>query len=37
LTEALLKNNEMLMQHIRTESIRTYQTKVESGWVLVAL
>jgi len=25
------------MQHIRTESIGTYKTKVESGWVLVAL
>jgi nitrite reductase/ring-hydroxylating ferredoxin subunit len=37
LTEALLKNNEMLMQHIRTEAIKTYQTKVESGWVCVAL
>ena len=26
----------MLMQHIRTESIRTYEAKVESEWVLVA-
>ena len=25
------------MQHVRTESIRTYQTKVEAGWVHVAL
>jgi nitrite reductase/ring-hydroxylating ferredoxin subunit len=26
-----------LMQHIRTDSIRTYDVKVESEWVLVAL
>jgi nitrite reductase/ring-hydroxylating ferredoxin subunit len=26
----------MLLQHVRTESIRTYETKVEGGWVLVA-
>ena len=26
----------MLMQHVRTESLRTYETKVEAGWVLVA-
>ena len=25
------------MEHVRTESIRSYETKVESGWVLVAL
>jgi len=36
-TGALLKNVGMLMQHIRTESIGTYKTKVESEWVLVAL
>jgi len=36
-TGAFLKNTSMLMQHIRTESIGTYKTKVESGWVLVAL
>ncbi len=36
-TAAFLKNADMLMQHIRTQSIPTYQTKVESGWVLVAL
>lgn len=36
-TEAFLKNTSMLMQHIRTESIGTYKTKVESGWVWVAL
>ncbi|MGV8026980.1 MAG: Rieske (2Fe-2S) protein [Anaerolineaceae bacterium] len=27
----------MLMQHIRTDSIRTYETKVEAGSVMVAL
>ena len=32
-----LKNVSMLMQHIRTESIGTHKTKVESGWVWVAL
>jgi nitrite reductase/ring-hydroxylating ferredoxin subunit len=26
-----------LMEHIRTESIRTYATKLESGWVLIAV
>jgi nitrite reductase/ring-hydroxylating ferredoxin subunit len=36
-TGALLRNVGMLMQHIRTESIRTYKAKVESEWVLVAL
>lgn len=36
-TGALLKNVGMLMQHIRTESIGTYEAKVESEWVLVAL
>lgn len=36
-TEAFLKNTSMLMQHIRTESIGAYATKIESGWVLVAL
>lgn len=36
-TAAFLKNTDMLMQHIRTQSIRIYPTKVESGWVLVAL
>ena len=34
---ALLKNTNLLMQYIRTNSIGTYRTKVESGWVLVAL
>ena len=34
---AFLKNVGMLMGHIRTESIGSYPTKVDSGWVLVAL
>jgi nitrite reductase/ring-hydroxylating ferredoxin subunit len=36
-TATFLKNTEMLMQHLRTQPIRANQTKVESGWVLVAL
>ena len=36
-TQVFLKNTSMLMQHIRTESIGAYTTKIESGWVLVAL
>ena len=36
-TAAFLKNTDMLMQHIRTESIGTHKAKVESEWVLVAL
>jgi nitrite reductase/ring-hydroxylating ferredoxin subunit len=36
-TAAFLTNTSLLMQHIRTESIGTYKTKIESGWVLVAL
>jgi nitrite reductase/ring-hydroxylating ferredoxin subunit len=36
-TKAYFKNVGMLMKHIRTESIATYKTKVEAGWVLVAL
>jgi nitrite reductase/ring-hydroxylating ferredoxin subunit len=36
-TATFLKNTSILMQYIRTQSIHTYQTKVESGWVLVAL
>jgi nitrite reductase/ring-hydroxylating ferredoxin subunit len=31
-----LQNVGMLMEHVRMESIRTYETKVESGWVHVA-
>jgi nitrite reductase/ring-hydroxylating ferredoxin subunit len=27
----------LLMLHIRTESLRTYETKAESGWILVAV
>jgi len=32
-----LQNIGMLMKDVRTESIRTYATKLESGWVLIAL
>ncbi|MHC1771285.1 MAG: Rieske (2Fe-2S) protein [Flexilinea sp.] len=34
---AFLKNTGMIMRDIRTESISTYKTKIESGWVLIAL
>jgi nitrite reductase/ring-hydroxylating ferredoxin subunit len=34
---AFLQNVGMLMQHIRTESIRTYRVKLEAGWVWVEL
>ncbi len=27
----------MLMKHVRTESIRTYATRIEAGWVQIAL
>ncbi len=33
----LLQNVAMLMEHIRTRSIRTYETKLESGIVWVGL
>ncbi len=33
---AMLQNVGMLMKHVRTESIRSYATKVEAGWVHVA-
>jgi len=33
---AFLQHAAEQMQHIRTESIRTYETKVEAGWVYVA-
>jgi nitrite reductase/ring-hydroxylating ferredoxin subunit len=36
-TGAFLKNVDMLMDHVRTESIGTLKAKVESGWVLVGL
>src|SRR5512136_1206154 len=36
-TGVFLKNVGMLMRHVRTESIGSYKTKVEAGWVLVAL
>ena len=32
-----LQNIEMLMKHVRTESIRTYATKLEAGWVKIRL
>ena len=32
-----LQNIGMLMKHVRTESIRTYATKLEAGWVQIAL
>ena len=34
---AYLQNIEMLMKHVRTESIRTYATKLEAGWVQIRL
>ena len=33
---AFLQHVGMQMKHVRTEAIRTYETKVESGWVHVA-
>jgi nitrite reductase/ring-hydroxylating ferredoxin subunit len=36
-TAAMLKNTEMLMEKVRTQSIHAYPTKIEDGWVLVAL
>ena len=32
-----LQNIEMLMKHVRTESIRIYATKLEAGWVQIRL
>jgi nitrite reductase/ring-hydroxylating ferredoxin subunit len=32
-----LHNIEMLMKHVRTESIRTYETKLDDGWVQIRL
>jgi nitrite reductase/ring-hydroxylating ferredoxin subunit len=32
-----LQNIGTLMNQIQTESIRTYETKIESGWVYIAL
>jgi nitrite reductase/ring-hydroxylating ferredoxin subunit len=32
-----LQNIGMLMKDVRTESIRTYSTKLEAGWVQIAL
>ncbi len=36
-TATFLKNTDLLMQHIHTHSIHAYPTKIESGWVLVAV
>jgi len=33
---AFMRHVEMQMKHVRTESLRTYETKVEAGWVHVA-
>ena len=33
---AFMQHVEMQMKHVRTESLRTYETKVEAGWVHVA-
>jgi nitrite reductase/ring-hydroxylating ferredoxin subunit len=33
---AYMQHVGMQMKHVRTESIRTYETKVEAGWVLIA-
>jgi nitrite reductase/ring-hydroxylating ferredoxin subunit len=33
---AFMQHVDMQMKHVRTESLRTYETKVESGWVHVA-
>lgn len=30
-----LQNVDLLMQHVRMESIRTYPTKLEAGWVRI--
>jgi len=32
-----LQNIGMIMKHVRTESIRTYATKLEAGWVRIKL
>ena len=32
-----MQNVGLLMAHIRTESIRAYPTKLEAGWVLIAV
>ena len=32
-----LQNIEMLMKHIHTESIITYETQIEAGWVQIRL
>ena len=32
-----LQNIGMLMKHVRTESVRIYETKFEAGWILIRL
>jgi len=32
-----LQNIGMLINHVRTESVRTYPTKIEDGWILIRL
>lgn len=32
-----MQNIELMMKHVRTESISTYKTKLEDGWVLIEL
>jgi nitrite reductase/ring-hydroxylating ferredoxin subunit len=32
-----LQNIEMMMKHVRTETIRIYVTKLEAGWVQIKL
>jgi nitrite reductase/ring-hydroxylating ferredoxin subunit len=31
-----LQNIGMLMKHVHTESISTYTTKIEAGWVMIS-
>ena len=31
-----LQNVSMLMKHVHTESIRTYTTKIEAGWIMIS-
>jgi nitrite reductase/ring-hydroxylating ferredoxin subunit len=34
---AYMQNIGMLMKHVRTESMRSYSTRLEAGWVEIAL
>jgi nitrite reductase/ring-hydroxylating ferredoxin subunit len=36
-TAVLLANVGSLMEHVRTQSVRAYEVRVESEWVMVAL